>query len=188
MLALVVGAGGQCPIRKKGRCVQNGTIAAEGRKRTTMRCWPRPLACRPSAIRRGTNPRGHFFGRAAGDDPMMTMAFSSVCSLFPPFPWLLFLFPFRPKSHFICLPRWRLSYWVVASSPFCREQNTKLLIGPPLSFLSSFIVPHTLDHKPLIQRFMHRHRSKRRRFTFAAGSTNPVFLWTPSLVRSNRQQ
>ena len=139
------GEGGQCPICKKGRCVQNGTIA-EGRKRTTMRCWPRPLACRPSAIRRETNPRRHFFGRAAlrGDDPMMTMAFSSVCSLFPPFPRPLFLFPFRPKSHFICFPRWRLSYWVVASSPFCREQNTKLPIGPPLSFFSSFIVPHTL--------------------------------------------
>ena len=143
-----------------------------------MRCWPRPLACRPSAIRRGTNPRGHFFGRAAGDDPMMTMAFSSVCSLFPPFPWLLFLFPFRPKSHFICLPRWRLSYWVVASSPFCREQNTKLHTHWPAS-----VIP--IVFRPFSNRTQRR---ERRRFTFAAGSTNPVFLWTPSLVRSNRQQ
>ena len=115
--------------------------------------------------------------RAAGDDPMMTMAFSSVCSLFPPFPRPLFLFPFRPKSHFICLPRWRLSYWVVASSPFCREQNTKLLIGPPLSFFSSFIVPHTLG-SVASEEDSHLQRAALTHF----------FLWTPSLVRSNRQQ
>ena len=114
-----------------------------------MRCWPRPLARsraahQPSEEER--TPEGiSLADRAAGDDPMMTMAFSSVCSLFLPFPRPLFLFPFRPKSHFICLPRWRLSYWVVASSPFCREQNTKLLIGPPLSFLSSFVLFQTVD-------------------------------------------